>query len=455
MKYLFAISVVLITACAAIGQPTAGSYKTIPVTDAGAVAAAKFAIDTKETEKKIDIDLDAIVTAEQQVVAGMNYRLCLSLTMPPRDEGDDFKRSFKVVVYRDLKSKFSLTSWNEVDDCGIIPKPSPTPTFTLSDDYDYFAKTADPKAATISKESSDKAFAALNDFLADESLTAAKKDIVDGKPDKAIEILNKLIAEHPDNAEAYFQRSSANFNLNRMPQSLDDVNRAIKIKPSNGDAFLMRGSIFANNNDLDAAIADYTRAIQLDPKLSTAFFDRGTLYVKQSKWQMAIDDLTRAIEIDPTYGDARLNRGIAYGYAGNFDAKIEDLQVANEIDPSKTVAATMIVDNIRALTPKEFETFANHRLDRFNDINARFKPEQDKFAVLFAAKDGPGMCRELKVMLPLRAERTNILSRVILLEVRTDLQNSKSLIDSLKSSEDQIEAEEKTFTAVAQYYKCP
>src|SRR4051812_46608012 len=175
MKNLSTAIIVLAFASVAFSQ-VAGGYSSVPVTDPSVVAAAKFAVDAKETEKKIDIGLDAIVTAEQQVVAGMNYRLCLSLTLPPRDEGDDFKRSFKVVVYRDLKSKFSLTSWVEVDACGTPakPTPSPTPTFKLSDDYDYFAKTADPKAATVSKESSDKAFAAFNDFLANDSLTAAK-----------------------------------------------------------------------------------------------------------------------------------------------------------------------------------------------------------------------------------------------------------------------------------------
>ena len=458
MKYLFAIIIVLVTVCAAIGQPTAGSYKTIPATDPGAVAAAKFAVDAEETEKKIDITLDAIVTAEQQVVAGMNYRLCLSLTMPPRDEGDDFKRSFKVVVYRDLKSKFSLTSWVEVDSCGTsaMPTPSPTPAFKLSNDYDYFAKDATGKPAVSTlPDMSDKE---LNEFLASASyesdVKAAEKEIAAGNAAKAVEMLDKAIAAYPKEAPAYFQRASANFNLGRVQQALDDVNRAIKLKPFDGKAFMMRGSIVASNNDMNGAIADFTRAIELDPKLSTAFYDRGTMYIKQSRWQDAITDLSRAIEMDPTDAKAHLNRGIAYGYAGNFDAKIEDLQVANEIDQSNTTAATMIVDNIRALTPKEFEAFANPRLARLNDVSARFRPEEDKFAVLFAAKDGPGMCRELKVMLPLRAERTNILSRVILLELRTDLEHFRPIIDGIKSTEAQIDAEEKTFTAVAEHYHC-
>jgi tetratricopeptide (TPR) repeat protein len=396
MKYLFAIIIVSVTVCAALGQPTAGSYKAIAVTDPGAVAAAKFAVDAKETEKKIDIGLNAVMTAEQQVVAGMNYRLCLSLTMPPRDEGDDFKRSFVVVVYRDLKAKLTLTSWIEADDCS--KKAVDQAIFAdrvnkTSNDFDYFAKTAETKPGTIAPIGSEKA---VDGFLeaADESdVKEAEKEIAAGHAAHAVEMLNKVITRRPDMASAYFQRSSANFSLGHMQQSLDDVNRAIKIKPSYSDAFLMRGSIAANKNDVDGAIADFTRAIELDPKLSTALYDRGTMYIKQSKWQAAIADLSRAIEMDPTYSDAHLNRGIAYGYAGDFDAKIEDLQVANEIDQSNTVAATMIVDNIRALTPKQFEAFANPRLDRFNDINARMRPEEDKFAALFAAKDGPGMCR--------------------------------------------------------------
>jgi hypothetical protein len=46
-------------------------------------------------------------------------------------------------------------------------------------------------------------------------------------------------------------------------------------------------------------------------------------------------------------------------------------------------------------------------------------------------------------MQPLRVDRTHILSRVILLELRTDLENFKPIVDGIKNSEAQIEAEEK------------
>jgi|GEM_PF-4883609 len=457
MKYLLAITIALVMVCSVFGQST-GSYSPVAVTDPAVVAAAKFAVDAKETEKKIDIGLDAIMTAEQQVVAGTNYRLCLSLTMPPRDEGDDFKRSFVVVVYRDLKAKLSLTTWIEADDCS--KKAVNKALFAdrvnkTSDDLDYFAKTAETKPAiSLPPAGSNEA---VDEFIesGDESdVKEAEKEIAAGHATHAVEILDKLIARRPEMASAYFQRSSANFNLGRIQQSLDDVNRAIKLKPTDGKAFMMRGSIAASKNDLDAAVGDFSRAIELDPKLSTAFYDRGTIYIKQSKWQAAIADLTRSIEMDPTDANAHLNRGIAYGYAGNFDAKIEDLQVANEIDQSNTVAATMIVDNIRALTPKEFEAFANPRLDKLNNINARIRPEEDKFAALFAAKDGPGICQQLKIMQPLRAERMNVLSRAVLLELRGDLEHFKPIIEGLKTIDDSIEADEKALTAIGGQFKC-
>ena len=87
-----------------------GGYKSVAVDDESVVAAANFAV-SKEEETTEGIDLDAILKAERQVVAGTNYRICLRVKL-----GDD-SQVVEAVVYQDLKGAYTLKSWTPKE-CG-------------------------------------------------------------------------------------------------------------------------------------------------------------------------------------------------------------------------------------------------------------------------------------------------------------------------------------------------
>ncbi|MEP6945600.1 MAG: cystatin domain-containing protein [Acidobacteriota bacterium] len=89
-----------------------GGYKQIAKTDADAHAAAVFAVGAEGQKDGLSIELMSVQQAERQVVAGTNYRLCLSVTA-----GSEASMTVRTVVYRDLKGKYKLTSWTE-EDCG-------------------------------------------------------------------------------------------------------------------------------------------------------------------------------------------------------------------------------------------------------------------------------------------------------------------------------------------------
>lgn len=83
-----------------------GGYKAIAVTDAGAVAAADFAISAQSAKTEVEYQLEELVKAERQVVQGMNYRLCMEVS-----NGSDDSFYVQAVVYVDLKGNRKLTSW--------------------------------------------------------------------------------------------------------------------------------------------------------------------------------------------------------------------------------------------------------------------------------------------------------------------------------------------------------
>jgi cystatin-C len=105
----------LLAVVSTVSAQKVGGYKTIAKTDAGARAAAEFAVDAQAERKNLNIELVSIEKAESQVVAGTNYRLCLKITTSGAEDEADVTITVRVIVFRNLKGVYSLTSWMEED----------------------------------------------------------------------------------------------------------------------------------------------------------------------------------------------------------------------------------------------------------------------------------------------------------------------------------------------------
>jgi hypothetical protein len=88
----------------------AGAYSETSNDNPDAVAAARFGIQKEKQKLHTRISLVSIKRAEVQVVAGLNYRLCLTVKIKGK------RWDVTAVVYKNLKQKYSLTSWT-ADDC--------------------------------------------------------------------------------------------------------------------------------------------------------------------------------------------------------------------------------------------------------------------------------------------------------------------------------------------------
>jgi Aspartic acid proteinase inhibitor len=86
--------------------PIVGGYADTSNSDPEVVAAARFAVHAERQKLHVRIALLSIKHAEVQVVAGLNYRLCLKVKIKGKT------RNVNVVVYKNLKQKYSLTIWS-------------------------------------------------------------------------------------------------------------------------------------------------------------------------------------------------------------------------------------------------------------------------------------------------------------------------------------------------------
>lgn len=114
MKLVLVLLSAFILSGAAQAQepPLAGGYQERPVTDRGVVAAANFAVREQGRREGTPVSLLSVKRAETQVVAGLNYRLLLSV----RVRGE--VRDARAVVYQNLGRTYSLSSWQDAGEGG-------------------------------------------------------------------------------------------------------------------------------------------------------------------------------------------------------------------------------------------------------------------------------------------------------------------------------------------------
>ena len=87
-------------------QAMAGGHREAAVNDPGVVAAAEFAVREQSRRARSPVTLVSIKRAETQVVAGLNFRLVLSVRSVGR------VRDVSAEVFRNLRQRFSLTRWS-------------------------------------------------------------------------------------------------------------------------------------------------------------------------------------------------------------------------------------------------------------------------------------------------------------------------------------------------------
>jgi hypothetical protein len=98
--------------------PIAGGYSERSTNDKGVKAAAAFAVRERRRRTRKRVTLVAILRAETQVVAGLNYRLLLRVR-----EGR-YQMTYFADVHENLRRRLSLRSWSPA--ATIIPSPPPS-----------------------------------------------------------------------------------------------------------------------------------------------------------------------------------------------------------------------------------------------------------------------------------------------------------------------------------------
>jgi tetratricopeptide (TPR) repeat protein len=125
---------------------------------------------------------------------------------------------------------------------------------------------------------------------------AMLKDAMGGYRGTATEI-SRIIAEHPDNAEAYYDRGNVRSSCEDYEGAIGDFTMALKIGLRFREAITAygnRGIAKVETGDLDGAINDFSEIIERKPNnrrlLCTAYKNRALVKEKKGDREGAEED---------------------------------------------------------------------------------------------------------------------------------------------------------------------
>ena len=142
---------------------------------------------------------------------------------------------------------------------------------------------------------------------------------VQGETERALKVMDALLTERPDFAEALANRAVLHLRGRNAAAAMADAYRALEIKPHLSQPWRLLAIIHAQAMRTGDALSALRRYCELEPEDAVALAEFGELLRQRGLTEEALKILSRAIEIAPNLVSAWVNYGTALQQAKRAD----------------------------------------------------------------------------------------------------------------------------------------
>lgn len=157
---------------------------------------------------------------------------------------------------------------------------------------------------------------------------------------EAMNIVQSLLNERPDDARTLLKLGILLSNMRRFREAVDPLERAYAEMPEMPEAVLKLAHVYQSLERFDEAIALYEKLKTLVPDEGRTWSNLVALYVETEEYDKALEAAMQAIRINPRIEQTFLNLGLLYQRLGDDARAIDSYRRALEIDPDYSMAAS-------------------------------------------------------------------------------------------------------------------
>jgi len=152
--------------------------------------------------------------------------------------------------------------------------------------------------------------------LLDQQIDHAMKLFANDQRQKALDVLLKVVEEHPDKANAVHGLAMMYLNLDRPDEALPFLERSVELEPNNPVYYCNFGAYWTRINEHEKSLVQLFKALELKPDYTDAMLNIGHVMSMLGRFDEAIEWATKASAIVP--GDEQLTMNL-YTYLRDQD----------------------------------------------------------------------------------------------------------------------------------------
>lgn len=148
---------------------------------------------------------------------------------------------------------------------------------------------------------------------------------------KAIADNAQVLADHPSDYRAYYNRGLVQIALHNFPAAIADFDRAAAFASdpvSLANIYDDRGLAKLLGAQPQAALSDFEQALAFDSKDTRALFNHGCACHQLGRVNDALTDLNQVLNLDPNHARTYLKRGVLREALGDRAGSLADLHQA-------------------------------------------------------------------------------------------------------------------------------
>jgi tetratricopeptide (TPR) repeat protein len=147
-----------------------------------------------------------------------------------------------------------------------------------------------------------------------------------GEAVKQKELLDKLVAAHPNDERANLNLGGYYFGQQEFAKAIEYYKKSTELNAKYSPAYNILGYAYRQNGDYVSAEQAFKKYIELIPSDPNPFDSYAELLLKMGKYEESIAQYRKALSIDPTFIASRVGIACDLMYMGKPDEAIAELQ---------------------------------------------------------------------------------------------------------------------------------
>lgn len=180
----------------------------------------------------------------------------------------------------------------------------------------------------------------------DSKFNQAARALQERDAQRAIELLQQVIAADPKYHGAHFNLGLAFAASGRMDDALSELQKEEEVSPDDLRAYQAAASMAVFTRKRDLAIAQYQKLLKLDPRNREGAVRLSSLLSEEGKYKDATEVLASAVQLSPDSSSLQFALGSAYLKSGDAPKAVPHLRTAADIAEKATPLDYIQLNNI-------------------------------------------------------------------------------------------------------------